>query len=71
MPGEPSFETMRCDRSPAPFEVPPESTTMSQVASALRVASASAASSSGTTPNATGSPPVSVTAAAMIAALLS
>ena len=25
----PSFATMACERSPAPFEVPPESTTMS------------------------------------------
>ena len=25
-PGEPSFETMRCERSPAPFDVPPDST---------------------------------------------
>ena len=30
MPGLPSRDTMRCDRSPAPFDVPPESTTMSQ-----------------------------------------
>ena len=29
-PGAPSRDTMRCERSPAPFEVPPESTTMSQ-----------------------------------------
>ena len=30
MPGAPSFDTTRCERSPAPFEVPPESTTRSQ-----------------------------------------
>ena len=62
---------MRWERSPAPFEVPPESTTRSQAASAPRTARSSAASSSGNAPNATGSPPASVTAAAMIAPLLS
>ena len=49
-PGAPSRETMRCERSPAPFEVPPESTTMSQSASASRTAASSAASSSGNAP---------------------
>ena len=71
MPGAPSFDTMRCERSPAPFDVPPESTTMSQAASAVRIASSSAASSSGNAPKGTGSPPASTTAAATIAPLLS
>ena len=68
-PGSPSRDTTRCERSPAPFEVPPDSTTMSQVSSALRTAASSASSSSGNAPNATGSPPASRTAAAMIAPL--
>ena len=29
-PGSPSCDTTRCERSPAPFEVPPDSSTMSQ-----------------------------------------
>ena len=49
-PGLPSRDTMRYDRSPAPFEVPPESTTMSHSASAARTAADSAASSSGNAP---------------------
>ena len=59
------------ERSPAPFEVPPESTTISQAASAPRTARSSAASSSGNAPSGTGSPPASATAAARIAPLLS
>ena len=35
MPGLPSRPMMRCDTSPAPFDVPPDSTSMSLVASAL------------------------------------
>ena len=70
-PGAPSFDTMRCERSPAPFEVPPESTTRSQLSSAVRTAVSSATSSSGKAPNGTGSPPASATAAATIAPLLS
>ena len=50
MPGLPSCETTRCDRSPAPFEVPPDSTTMSHSASARRTARSSAAGSSGNAP---------------------
>ena len=69
MPGLPSCETMRCERSPAPFDVPPDSTTMSQSASARRTACSSATGSSGKAPNGTGSPPASVTAAATIAPL--
>ena len=71
MPGAPSFATMRCERSPAPFEVPPLSTTASQSASARRNAASSTASSSAKAPNATGSPPASVIAAARMAPLLS
>ena len=44
---------------------------MSQTSSAVRMASSSATSSSGKAPNGTGSPPASVTAAAMMAPLLS
>ncbi len=68
-PGSPSCDTTRCERSPAPFEVPPESSTMSQISSAARIASSSAISSSGKLPNGTASPPVSCTAAATIAPL--
>ena len=71
MPGLPSRDTTPCDRSPAPFEVPPESTTMSLCASASRTAFSSAAASSGKAPRLSGSPPASVTAAAMMAPLLS
>ena len=71
MPGEPSFDTIRWERSPAPFDVPPLNTTRSQSASAARMARSSALSSSGKAPKATGSPPASLTAAAMIAPLLS
>ena len=72
MPGAPSRETTRCDRSPAPFEVPPESTTVSQLESASRTASSSAAVVVGKYAHElTGSPPASMTAAAMMAPLLS
>ena len=41
IPGLPSRATMRWDKSPAPLEVPPESTSMSLTASALRIAASS------------------------------
>ena len=50
MPGLPSCDTTRCERSPAPFEVPPDSTTMSHSASARRTACSSFAASSGNAP---------------------
>ena len=71
MPGAPSRDTTRWERSPAPLEVPPESSTRSQHASAFLIARSSAASSSATAPSLIGSPPASVTAAAMMAPLLS
>ena len=71
MPGSPSFDTTRCERSPAPFEVPPDSTTMSHSASARRTACSSAAGRPGTRRMARGSPPASAMAAARIAPLLS
>ena len=69
MPGLPSCDTTRCERSPAPFEVPPDSTTMSHSSSARRTACSSLAASSGNAPNGTGSPPASAMAAARIAPL--
>ena len=60
-------DTIRYERSPAPFDVPPDRSTMSDVASARRSAASSATSLSRNAPNVTGSPPASATAAAMIA----
>ena len=71
MPGLPSRVTTWCDKSPAPFDVPPLSTTMSHEASAARMARSSADGSSAMAPNGTASPPASATAAAMMAPLLS
>ena len=71
MPGWPSRAMMRWERSPAPFEVPPDSTSMSQFASAPRIAASSFASSSATAPRKIASPPFSFTAAATIAPLVS
>ena len=42
---------MRWDKLPAPFEVPPDKTSMSQVSSALRIAASSFSSSSATAPS--------------------
>src|SRR5215471_5894154 len=67
----PSRDTTWCDKSPAPFDVPPLSTTTSHEASAARIARSSADWSSATAPNGTASPPASTTAAAIIAPLLS
>ena len=71
MPGAPSCETMRCERSPAPFEVPPLKITMSHSDKARRIAASRIFSSSANAPNETGCPPASVTAAATMAPLLS
>ena len=62
---------MRWDTSPAPFEVPPDNTSMSQFSSALRMAASSCSSSSAMAPRNTASPPFSLTAAATIAPLVS
>ena len=71
MPGLPSRPMMRCDTSPAPFEVPPESTSMSLVPNALRIADSSSVSSSGMAPRKCASPPFSEIAAVTIAPLVS
>ena len=71
MPGLPSRAMMRWDTSPAPFEVPPDSTSMSLLSSALRIAASSCSSSSAMAPRNTASPPFSFTAAATIAPLVS
>ena len=59
MPGLPSRAMMRWETSPAPFDVPPDSTSMSLASSALRIADSSCASSSGMAPRNTASPPFS------------
>ena len=69
MPGLPSCDTTRWDRSPAPFEVPPDSTTMSHSASARRTTCSNVATSSANAPYGTGSPPASAMAAARMAPL--
>ncbi len=71
MPGLPSRDTTWCDKSPAPFDVPPLSTTMSHEASAARMVCSSADWSSAIAPSGTASPPASVTAATIMAPLLS
>ena len=71
MPGLPSRAMMRWETSPAPFEVPPDSTSMSLSASALRIAASSAASSSAIAPRKCASPPFSLIAAVTIAPLVS
>ena len=71
MPGLPSRPMMRWETSPAPFEVPPDSTSMSLSNSALRIAASSAASSSGMAPRKCASPPFSLIAAVTIAPLVS
>ena len=71
MPGLPSRPMMRWDTSPAPFDVPPDSTSMSLVSSALRIADSSCASSSGMAPRKCASPPFSEIAAVTIAPLVS
>ncbi len=71
MPGLPSRAMIRCETSPAPFEVPPDSTSMSLDASALRIADSSCGSSSGMAPRKAASPPFSDIAAVTIAPLVS
>ena len=71
MPGLPSRAMMRWDTSPAPFDVPPESTSMSLVCSAWRIADSSCSSSSGIAPRNLASPPFSLMAAVTIAPLVS
>src|SRR5262249_55901167 len=56
MPGRPSLATTRYDTSPAPLDVPPESSTTSH-AHARRKALSTFSSSSGTIPSRAGSPP--------------
>jgi hypothetical protein len=62
---------MRWETSPAPFDVPPDSTSMSLAASALRIAASSACSSSGIAPRKFVSPPFSAIAAVTMAPLMS
>jgi hypothetical protein len=69
--GLPGLSATWCDKSPAPLDVPPLSTTMSHEASAARMARSSADWSSAIAPNGTASPPASATAAAIMAPLLS
>ena len=71
MPGLPSRSMMRCDTSPAPFEVPPDRTSMSLASIAPRIAASSCSSLSAMAPRNTASPPFSFTAAVTIAPLVS
>ena len=59
MPGSPRRATALYETSPAPLEVPPDRMTRSVCSRAWRSVSSSAASSSGTMPSGTGSPPSS------------
>jgi hypothetical protein len=62
---------MRWETSPAPFEVPPDNTSMSLESSAARIAASSFSSSSAMAPRKAASPPFSLTAAVTMAPLVS